>query len=155
MAKNWIQVETGRIGPLADSVQYLLRAQGYSVTVDGQVGPQTTAAIKAFQTVRGLTSDGVVGNQTWPVLLIEVSQGDQGDAVRAVQDQLRYRDLPECKNLAVDGDFGALTDAAVRAFQAYVRDNQAALVDEPVIVDGIAGVNTWYALVLALGPLPE
>ncbi len=154
MAKNWIHVETGRIGPLADSVQYLLRAQGYSVTVDGQVGPQTTAAIKAFQSDRGLTSDGIVGNQTWPALIVEVSQGDQGDAVSAVQDQLRYRDLPECKNLAVDGDFGPLTEAAVRAFQTYVRDNQAALVDEPVVVDGIVGANTWYALVLALGPLP-
>jgi peptidoglycan hydrolase-like protein with peptidoglycan-binding domain len=155
MAKNWIHVETGRIGPLADSVQYLLRARGYGVTVDGQVGPETTTAIEAFQSDSALTPDGIVGNATWPVLIIEASQGDQGDAVSAVQDQLRYRDLPECRNLAVDGDFGSLTDAAVRAFQAYVRDNQAALVDEPVVVDGIAGVNTWYALVLALGPLPE
>lgn len=155
MAKNWIQVEDGRIGPLADIVQYLLRARGYNVTVDGQVGAQTTAAIKAFQTDRGLTSDGVVGNQTWPVLITEVSQGDRGDAVSAAQDQLRYRDLPECKNLVVDGDFGPLTGAAVRAFQTYVRDNQAAWMDEPVVVDGIVGANTWYAFVLALGPLPE
>ena len=155
MAKDWIKVETGRIGPLANTVQYLLRAQGYSVSVDAQVGPQTTAAISAFQTGRGLVPDGIVGNQTWPILIIELSQGDQGDAVRGVQDQLRYRDLPECKNLVVDGDFGPLTDAAVRAFQTYVRDNQAALVDEPVVVDGIVGVNTWYAIVLDLGPLPE
>jgi len=155
MAKDWIRVETGRTGPLADTVQYLLRAQGHSVTVDGQIGPGTTAAIEAFQTDRGLTSDGIVGNETWPALIIDVSQGNQGDAVRAAQDQLRYRDLPECKNLAVDGDFGALTDAAVRAFQTYVRDNQAVWVDEPVIVDGIVGVNTWYAIVLDLGPLPE
>jgi Putative peptidoglycan binding domain len=155
MAKDWIQVEGGRIGPLADTVQYLLRARGYSATVDGQVGPQTTAAIKTFQTDRGIASDGIVGNQTWPVLIVEVSQGDQGDAVRAVQEQLQYRDLPACKSLAIDGDFGSLTDAAVRAFQTYVRDNQAALVDEPVVVDGIVGVNTWYAIVLDLGPLPE
>jgi peptidoglycan hydrolase-like protein with peptidoglycan-binding domain len=155
MAKNWIHVEDGRIGPPADTVQYLLRARGYDVTVDGQVGAQTTAAIETFQTDRGLTSDGVVGNQTWPVLIIQVSQGDRGDAVSAAQDQLQYRDLPECKNLVVDGDFGPMTDAAVRAFQTYVRDNQAALVDEPVVVDGIVGANTWYAFVLALGPLPE
>ncbi len=155
MAKDWIQVADGRIGPLADTVQYLLLARGYNLTVDGQVGTQTTAAIKTFQTDRGLTSDGVVGNQTWPVLIIQVSQGDRGDAVSAAQDQLRYRDLPECKNLVVDGDFGPLTGAAVRAFQTYVRDNQAALVDEPVVVDGIVGANTWYAFVLALGPLPE
>jgi peptidoglycan hydrolase-like protein with peptidoglycan-binding domain len=155
MAKDWIQVETGRIGPLAGTVQYLLRVHGYSVTVDDEVGPDTTAAIKAFQTFRGLTSDGIVGNQTWPALIVDVSQGDQSDAVRAAQDQLRYRDLPECKNLTVDGDFGPLTDAAVRAFQTYVRDNQAVWVDEPVVVDGIVGINTWYAIVLDLGPLPE
>ncbi len=155
MAKDWIQVETGRIGPLAGTVQYLLRVHGYSVTVDDQVGSDTTAAIKAFQTFRGLTSDGIVGNQTWPALIVNVSQGDQSDAVRAAQDQLRYRDLPECKNLTVDGDFGPLTDAAVRAFQTYVRDNQAVWVDEPVVVDGIVGINTWYAIVLDLGPLPE
>ena len=155
MAKDWIQVETGRAGPLAGTVQYLLRVHGYSVTVDDQVGPDTTAAIKAFQTFRGLTSDGIVGNQTWPALIVDVSEGDQSDAVRAAQDQLRYRDLPECKNLTVDGDFGPLTDAAVRAFQTYVRDNQAVWVDEPVVVDGIVGINTGYAIVLDLGPLPE
>jgi hypothetical protein len=43
----------------------------------------------------------------------------------------------------------------VRAFQEYVRDNQAAFVDVPVVVDGIVGSNTWYSLVLDLGPLPE
>lgn len=32
--------------------------------VDGQIGPLTIAAIKRFQTSKGLTSDGVVGDQT-------------------------------------------------------------------------------------------
>jgi peptidoglycan hydrolase-like protein with peptidoglycan-binding domain len=155
MAKTWIEVADGRTGPLADTVQYLLNARGYTVAVDGQVGPQTVAAIEAFQNDNGLVADGVVGNDTWPKLIIELAQGSTGDAVRAAQDQLRYRDLPECKNLAVDGDFGPLTDAAVRAFQTYVKDNQAVWVDVPVVVDGIVGVNTWYSLVLDLGPLPE
>jgi len=84
-----------------------------------------------------------------------VSQGDSGDAVSGAQDQLSLRDLPECKNLTVDGSFGTLTDAAVRAFQTYIRDNQAAWVDVPVVVDGVVGINTWYSFVLALGPLPE
>lgn len=155
MAKNWITVKSGRTGPLARTVQYLVGVQGYPVSVDGQVGPQTIDAIVAFQTDHGLAADGIVGNQTWPVLIVDVAQGAQGDAVRAAQDQLRYRDLPECRNLAVDGTFGLLTDAGVRAFQTYVRDNQAALLDVPMVVDGIVGENTWYALVLDLGPLPE
>lgn len=155
MSKTWVEASAGRTGPLADTVQYLLNARGYAVTVDGQIGPATTAAIEAFQQENGLAVDGVVGNQTWPALVVEAAQGDQGDAVKAAQNQLRYRDLPECKNLQVDGVFGPLTDAAVRAFQTYVRDNQAALVDQPVSVDGIVGENTWYALTLDLGPLPE
>jgi peptidoglycan hydrolase-like protein with peptidoglycan-binding domain len=132
-----------------------LNARGYSVNVDGGIGPLTTAAIESFQSDNGLVSDGIVGNETWPKLIIEVAQGDTGDAVKAAQDQLSIRDLPQTKNLAVDGIFGALTDAAVRAFQEYVRDNQAAFVDVPVVVDGIVGSNTWYSLVLDLGPLPE
>ncbi|MBV8726692.1 MAG: peptidoglycan-binding protein [Candidatus Eremiobacteraeota bacterium] len=155
MAKNWITVKTGRVGPLARTVQYLLNARGYAITVDGDVGSQTTDAIKAFQTDNGLTVDGVVGNQTWPLLIVEVAQGDQGDAVSAAQDQLSFRDLPETRNLTVDGVFGPLTESGVRAFQTYIKDNQAALVDEPVVVDGIVGVNTWYCFVLDLGPLPE
>jgi peptidoglycan hydrolase-like protein with peptidoglycan-binding domain len=155
MAKNWIEVKSGRTGPLARTVQYLLRAHGYDVTVNGQVGPETVSKIEAFQTDNGLSVDGIVGNQTWPLLIVEVSETDSGDAVTALQDQLALRDLPECKNLAVDGEFGPLTDAAVRAFQTYVRDNQAVWVDVPVVVDGIAGINTWYSLVLDLGPLPE
>jgi lysozyme family protein len=153
--KSWIEVANGRIGPLASTVQYLLNERGYHITVDGVVGAETTQAIAAFQSDNGIASDGIVGNMTWPLLIVEVAQGSQGDAVRAAQDQLRYRDLPECLNLTVDGDFGALTDAAVRAFQTYVRDHQAALLDEPMIVDGIVGENTWYAITLDLGPLPE
>ncbi len=155
MSKTWVQASAGRTGPLADTVQYLLNARGYAVTVDGQMGPATTAAIKAFQQDSGLAADGTVGNQTWPALIIEIAEGDDGDEVRAAQDQLRIRDLPECKTLAVDGVFGPLTDAAVRAFQTYVRDNQSALLDQPMSVDGIVGENTWYALVLDFGPLPE
>src|SRR5579864_6929384 len=155
MSKTWIEVASGRSGPVVNTVQFLLGARGYNIAVDGTVDPQTTSAIQAFQTDNGLTVDGIVGNQTWPVLIIEVAQGAQGDAVCAVQDQLRYRDLPECRNLAVDGSFGPLTDAAVRAFQTYVRDNQMVWLDESMIVDGIVGENTWYALTLDLGPLPE
>jgi len=153
--KTWVEAKAGRTGPLARTVQYLLNANGYPVAVDGDIGPVTTTAIEAFQTDNGLTVDGVVGNQTWPQLIIEVAQGDTGDAVKAAQDQLSLRTIPECLGLTVDGSFGPLTDTAVRAFQTYIRDNQAALVDAPVVVDGIVGINTWYSFVIALGPLPE
>jgi len=32
---------------------------------DGMFGPNTEAAVKAYQTQQGLTVDGVVGDRTW------------------------------------------------------------------------------------------
>ncbi|MGE5215244.1 MAG: peptidoglycan-binding domain-containing protein [Nitrospirota bacterium] len=34
-------------------------------TVDGDFGPKTEAAIKAYQQDRGVAADGIVGDQTW------------------------------------------------------------------------------------------
>jgi peptidoglycan hydrolase-like protein with peptidoglycan-binding domain len=39
-----------------------------SLAVDGRIGPLTVAAIKKFQTSKGLTPDGVVGDQTLTAL---------------------------------------------------------------------------------------
>ena len=70
----------------------------------------------------------------WPL----VRQGDQEHPVQTLQYLLRARG----RNLAVDGIFGAGTDAAVRGFQ------QALHQDIPsVAVDGIVGPVTWRALV--------
>ena len=91
MALNWPVLQQGQQapGPLAvepiRSLQYLLRHHGHSnVVVDGIFGPVTAAAVRAFQQARGLVVDGIVGNQTWPMLIVAVQQGSQGDAVRGV-----------------------------------------------------------------------
>jgi len=49
-------------------VQYLLRSFGYTITVDGLYGPQTTRVVKAWQKANGLVVDGVAGTQTWASL---------------------------------------------------------------------------------------
>jgi len=146
MALNWPLLREGQPapGPLSvepiRTLQYLLRQHGRSeVAVDGIFGPITAAAVRAFQQARGLTVDGIVGNQTWPALIVTVRQGSQGEAVRGAQSQFQARNLSgdPSKGLQVDGIFGPKTDAAVRGFQ------QAA----GLAVDGIVGPNTWNALV--------
>lgn len=106
-----------------------------ALAVDGEFGPKTAGAVRAFQAGHGLTVDGKVGNQTWPVLIIEVSTGSTGEAVSAVQSQIRSRS----GWLTVDGTFGPQTDSVVRSFQSFCE----------LSVDGMVGPLTWNALVLA------
>ena len=80
----------GTTGPGASTlvvpaIQYLLRAHGHAVVVDGAYGPATTAAVSAVQSAAGVPADGIVGPQTWPHLVISTQNGSTGDAVRAVQ----------------------------------------------------------------------
>jgi peptidoglycan hydrolase-like protein with peptidoglycan-binding domain len=119
------------------SLQYLLRANGRSVTVDGIFGPNTEAAVRAFQQSKGLAVDGIVGPNTWSALIIQVKRGSQGDAVRAVQEEFRFRAGDPSHALQVDGIFGPKTDAAVRGFQQALG----------ITVDGIVGPVTWRALI--------
>jgi peptidoglycan hydrolase-like protein with peptidoglycan-binding domain len=140
----WPLVREGDEQHPVQTLQYLLRARGHNLTVDGIFGPVTAAAVRAFQQQEGLTVDGIVGPVTWPALIITVRQGSQGDAVRGVQEEFQFRNLSGDPNqgLQVDGIFGPQTDAAVRGFQ------QALHQDIPsVAVDGIVGPVTWQALV--------
>lgn len=64
--------QTVRLGSKGDAVvalQNALVASGAKIVVDGDFGPSTDAALKAFQAARGLTQDGVAGPKTWAALL--------------------------------------------------------------------------------------
>lgn len=131
------------------ALQYLLRRQGfYKSKLDGQFGPQTTCAVKAFQRSRGLIVDGVVGPQTWQRLVVTLRRGSRGNAVKAVQSAFSYfyseggpvefePFYEKDSNLDGDGVFDAQTERAVRKFQE----------GEGLRVDGVVGPETWCALV--------
>jgi peptidoglycan hydrolase-like protein with peptidoglycan-binding domain len=122
-----------------ETLQYLLGAHGDAVIVDGIFGVRTDAAVRTFQGSQNLAVDGLVGLHTWSDLLVQVSQGSTGDAVRGVQEEFQYRNLSgdPGKGVQVDGIFGPMTDAAVRGFQQALG----------LVVDGIVGPLTWRALI--------
>jgi N-acetyl-anhydromuramyl-L-alanine amidase AmpD len=59
----------GSKGKVVESLQERLVALGYlGGRVDGDFGPMTEAAVKAFQGAKGLNADGIVGPATWAAL---------------------------------------------------------------------------------------
>ena len=58
----------GDSGPEVSDLQRRLNDAGFPCAVDGIFGPQTDAAVRAFQESRQLAVDGVVGQQTWSAL---------------------------------------------------------------------------------------
>lgn len=136
------QIEKGSRGDAVVTLQRLLNKHGYGLRIDGDFGPLTDKAVRAYQFAHSLQVDGQVGPQTWGSLLNghagiayegETRYGSTGPLVRRVQQQLLNRGYnPQ----GVDGDFGKNTRAAVEAFQR----------NHHLQVDGIVGVHTWGAL---------
>lgn len=48
--------------------QFILKAQGFVLPVDGKFGARTDKVVKAFQRFNGLEVDGIVGPATWEAL---------------------------------------------------------------------------------------
>ena len=105
----WPLVRQGDRQHPVKTLQYLLRARGHNLTVDGIFGPKTDAAVRAFQQQKSLTVDGIVGPNTWSALIITVKQGSQGDAVKGVQEEFQFRNLSgdPGKGLQVERDLRA------------------------------------------------
>jgi peptidoglycan hydrolase-like protein with peptidoglycan-binding domain len=121
------------------SLQDLLRGRRYNLEADGIYGPMTEGAVKDFQQSKSLSVDGIVGPLTWPKLIVQIKKGSTGDAVRGVQEVMKFHDQSggEGRPIHVDGIFGPQTDEWVRGFQNAVGIDS----------DGIVGPITWRALV--------
>ncbi|MGH8794511.1 MAG: peptidoglycan-binding protein [Stackebrandtia sp.] len=129
----WPLLQEGSYGKRVAAAQLLLNAQGAGLGVDGDYGPATTEAVRAFQTNNGIGVDGMIGDETWQTLTPDAKLGDSGDAVRAAQERL----IAYGHGVTADGQFNDATDAAVREFQ------QARGLPDTGVVDDA----TWQALV--------
>lgn len=62
-------VHQGATGATVRTIQGLCGARGWPVPIDGSFGPETENAVHLVQGHAGITTDGIVGPQTWPALL--------------------------------------------------------------------------------------
>lgn len=97
------------------------------VTADGDFGPGTDAALRAYQKANGLGVDGIAGPDTFVHMglyeLVLLMNGSTGDTVKKVQAAV---------GVAADGAYGPATAKAVHAFQS----------GKGLIADGVVGPDT-------------
>ena len=130
-----------------------------AIPVSGYYGPETTEAVRAFQSTYGLTPDGIMGDETYSVLYdvyeaiiasippeiiaetaqpypgVELQLGDEGGDVRTIQEYLNYlsETYPEIPYVTPTGVFSSDTLSQVIAFQELFG----------ITPSGIIGVLTW------------
>jgi peptidoglycan hydrolase-like protein with peptidoglycan-binding domain len=154
----------GMAGGCVRTLQALLNGKGQSIGVDGEFGPQTRAAVRAFQSSAGISVDGEVGPQTKAALYSNIGggggngapspidlrsascpgnivQGQRSGCVTELQSLLNHHGAA----LAVDGDFGPMTASEVMAFQSAAG----------ISVDGEVGPQTKAALYGVVLPTPS
>ncbi|WP_022793453.1 peptidoglycan-binding protein [Marinococcus halotolerans] len=160
-------LQDGVDSPAAKAMKEDLYTLGYLdiSSPNGKFGPQTEAAVIAFQKDHGLTADGVADDKTLAKIkealnkdsadenteetesLSSISstlrEGSRGEEVQLLQQKLNNAGFQVTDNPTTY--FGPKTAAAVKDFQ---RAND-------LVVDGIAGPNTLAALEKALQPQKE
>jgi len=152
-------LHVGDRGPAVATVQ-----QALGISADGDFGPQTLAAVQAFQAANKISPDGVVASSTWAALITVAQRGSgtqtnqptpplpplvqappAGPAVLGPYPgayvQLGAQGpvvaaVQRALGVGADGVFGPITYAAVVAFQ---RSHQ-------LEADGQVGPMTWAAL---------
>jgi peptidoglycan hydrolase-like protein with peptidoglycan-binding domain len=146
-------LQRGSTGEAVTELQNQLRQLGFlQANATGFYGPLTETAVRRFQRDRNLNADGIAGSSTQAAIERALSpntttaynntqvlkRGDTGEAVTALQNQLRQAGYFQANPT---GFYGQLTEAAVRRFQAARN----------LSIDGVAGPNTQAAL-NGLGP---
>lgn len=127
----------GARGERVSELQRDLNRAGASLRVDGQFGPATQDALRAFQQEQGLSVTGSFDAATERALQRaarrpRLEQGARGNDVTRLQQALRRRG----GSLGADGVFGPATQRALEDFQRA----------EGLPVTGVADAETWDRL---------
>lgn len=85
-----VTLKNGSSGSLTRYLQVMLNKMGYSLSVDGIFGPNMETAVKNFQSSKGLTADGIVGNNTWKQLFASYSINVPGTGVEKFLNVAKY-----------------------------------------------------------------
>jgi peptidoglycan hydrolase-like protein with peptidoglycan-binding domain len=132
------------LGATGEAVRRLQRALRRTpdpgIPITGVFDASLEKVVKDFQSGSGLAVDGIVGPLTWAALpdggpMPVLEEGSSGDVVSSLQTVLT-NGAPGAWNTTpqgIDGDFGPLTQASVKAFQTWGG----------VASDGIVGDQTW------------
>ncbi len=156
-AATTLRIAYGANGPAVTTIQTKLKAlKLYKGDVDGKYGYSTVKAVRSYQSSKGLKVDGIVGPNTWDLLVGSVAvpkpvtpkdpyapvpipksprvqYGYEGYLVKLAQQKLLDLGYKVGK---ADGKFGWTTVQATRAFQLKNK----------LKVDGIIGPLTWKRL---------
>lgn len=163
------ELALGDEGTQVRALQYYLAVIGYfddeipQVRLTGVFDAATENAVRAFQSQQGLTTDGIVGRNTWNAITESylriitslppeysnvaaeiypgrvLSNGISGEDVRRLQTfiNLASENYSYIPRLTVDGSYGNATENAVRIIQER----------NSIPVSGIVGPVTWYAII--------
>ena len=92
----------GSTGPEVTALQQRLTDLGFDPNgIDGKFGPDTEAAVKAFQQANGLTVDGIVGPITRAALQLDAGGGGVGQVREKVLWVVSYNSLSQFIGRAV------------------------------------------------------
>lgn len=138
-------LQRGDRGDDVAAVQVRLIEWGHSMDADGNYGPRTEAAVRAFQSEQGIDDTGQVDGETWLLLQSTPPTVEDRLADGPLQNGDQNADVVEVqKRLVVwgfdvgvaDGSYGNRTEAAVQAFQTLQETDPTGRVD----------IQTWKLL---------